>query len=53
MDSTSLRPQRGYPMSRYIAVALLAVAAAAITATDLAVTLDQSDSARNTSMVRP
>jgi hypothetical protein len=50
MDSAAVRPQRGHPMSRYIATALLAIAAAAITSTDLAFTFEHPDSAW---MVRP
>ena len=54
MDFTSRRHERGHPMSRYIAATLLAIAAAAVVSvTELAATVDQSDSAHPALMVQP
>lgn len=44
MDFTTRRQERGFPMSRYIATTLLAIAAASITAADLAFIGEHADS---------
>jgi hypothetical protein len=53
MDFTTRRQERGFPMSRYIAALLLAIAAAFITAADLAVIGEHADSAPGALVVLP
>ena len=53
MDFTTRRHGRGFPMSRYIAASLLALAAALITAADFAFIGEQAGSAPAAFMVRP
>lgn len=53
MDFTTRRQERGFPMSRYIAASLLAIAAAFITAADFAVVGEPAGSAPGAFMVHP
>ena len=53
MDLALRRPERGHPMSRYIATTILAIAAALVTVAELAVTVDQPDGVHAAFLVRP